>query len=134
MRIKALWAAIAAFFIVSSAHAQLSQSISSIGVSNATIMGGSLPGTYVAALCVIMIPTYPEFYGSLNIVNTTSPPGQTAASFFQVVKTAAGYEIRTTGGIVPAGTYTGMLVATQDAVTNTNHIFEQSVTFTVVAP
>lgn len=115
------------------AKAQISQSITGIGVGNATIMGGSLPGTHVADLCVAMSPFYPLFYGSLNIFNAV---GQNASGWFQVVhnSTTGKYEVVTTGGIVPAGTYNGTLIATQDSITNTSQKFEQTVTFTVVAP
>ncbi len=127
--------AIVALLVLScgTASAQLSQSISAIGVGNTTIMGGSLPGTHVSTLCVIMSPVYPLFYGSLNLFNAG---GQTATGWFQVVRNHATgeYEVVTTGGIVPAGTYNGTLIATQDSVTNTSQKFEQTVTFTVVAP
>jgi hypothetical protein len=92
------------------------QSISSISLSNSSVVGGSPSGTVVGTINVAMSPSSPAFAGSLSLSTTqggcTATNGANNSSF-----AISGGNLVTSGTMAP-GTYSVCLLATQAGATN----------------
>jgi hypothetical protein len=86
-------------------HGNKRQAIASVSLSNSTFTGGAPSGTVVGTISVSMSPATPAFSGTLTL------SGGNATSF-QIVGTNL-----ETKGVLPAGTYSINLVATEAGTT-----------------
>src|SRR6516165_3099694 len=104
----------------------VSQSISSVSLSNSSFVGGSPSGTVVGAINVAMLPSSPAFSSSLSLSTTqggcTTANGANNSSF-----AISGGNLVTNGTVAP-GTYAVCILATQAGATNSP--FGQAVTIT----
>src|SRR5215831_9948934 len=94
----------------------VSQSISSISLSNSSVVGGSPSGTVVGTINVAMSPSSPAFSGSLALSTTqggcTATNGANNSSF-----AISGNNLVTNGTVAP-GSYAVCILATQAGATN----------------
>jgi hypothetical protein len=94
----------------------VSQSISSVSLSNGSFLGGSPSGTIVGAINVTMSPSSPAFSGSLSL--STTQGGCTATNGANNSSFAISGGKLVTNGTVPPGTYAVCILATQTGATN----------------
>jgi hypothetical protein len=94
----------------------VSQSISSVSLSNASFVGGSPSGTVVGTISVTMSPASPAFFGSLSL--STTQGGCTATNGADNSSFAISGNNFVTNGIVPPGSYAVCIVATQASASN----------------
>jgi hypothetical protein len=104
----------------------VSQSISSVSLSNSSFVGGSPSGTVVGAINVAMLPSSPAFSSSLSLSTTqggcTTANGANNSSF-----AISGSNLVTNGTVAP-GTYAICILATEAGATNSP--FGQAATIT----
>src|SRR5215831_4202063 len=97
-------------------NTSVSQSISSVSLSNSSIAGGSPSGTVVGTINVAMSPSSPAFSGSLSLSTTqggcTATNGANNSSFI-----ISGNNLVTNGTVAP-GSYAVCILATQAGATN----------------
>jgi|GEM_PF-1602082 hypothetical protein len=96
-----------------------SQTITGITLSNNSFTGGAASGTVIGTIAVTMAPASPAFSGALSLSGTN-------AASFQIVGTNL-----ETNGVVPAGSYSLMIVANQPGATGSP--FTQAETITATA-
>ena len=94
----------------------VSPSISSISLSNSSIIGGSPSGTVVGAVNVAISPSSPAFSGSLSL--STAQGGCTATNGANNSSFAISGGNLVTSGTVPPGTNAVCILATQAGATN----------------
>jgi hypothetical protein len=94
----------------------VSQSISSISLSNVSFIGGSPSGTVVGAINVAMSPSSPAFSGSLSL--STTQGGCTATNGVNNSSFAISGGNLVTNGTVAPGSYAVCTLATQAGATN----------------
>jgi hypothetical protein len=106
--------------------AAVSQSISSVPLSNSSVVGGSPSGTVVGTISVAMSPSSPVFSGSLSLSTTqggcTATNGASNSSF-----AITGNNLATNGTVAP-GSYAVCTLATQAGATNSR--FGRALTIT----
>jgi hypothetical protein len=94
----------------------VSQSISSVSLSNGSFAGGSPSGTIVGAINVKMSPSSPAFSGSVSLSTTkrgcTATNGANNSSF-----AISGNKLITNGTVAP-GTYAVCILATEASASN----------------
>jgi hypothetical protein len=97
-------------------NTSVSQSISSVSLSNSSFVGGSPSGTVVGAINVAMSPSSPAFAGSLSLSTTqggcTASNGANNSSFV-----ISGNNLVTNRTVAP-GSYAVCILATQAGATN----------------
>jgi hypothetical protein len=94
----------------------VSQSISSVSLSNSSVVGGSPSGTIVGAINVAMSPSSPSFSGSLSL--STMQGGCTATNGANNSSFAISGGNLVTSGTVAPGSYAVCILATQAGATN----------------